>query len=279
MKQADLHVHTTHSDGMMTPEEVVHYAKEKNLQAIAITDHDNVTAVKIAQQAGERQHIEVIPGVEMSTLWEKQEIHILGYWMNINDPELLKILEEQRGVRHRRNQMVIAKLQELGISITLEEVIKRKKNHDKRTVGRPHIAEVLIEKGVVKSMEEAFERYLGKGGLAYQTPDRISPIEAIKIIRENGGVPVIAHPGLYRMDHVIPLLVKEGLEGIEIRHPDHTEEDERRYREIAEEFGLIMTAGSDFHGEREGSMYHADLGTCKVSYQSVQKLKQRAGRE
>ena len=276
MKQADLHVHTTHSDGRMTPEEVVAYARRKNLQAIAITDHDNITGIKQAIKAAEKLEIEIVPGVELSTLWEGQEIHILGYWMNVDDPQLHQLLEKQRGVRHLRNRKMIEKLQELGISITLEEVIARKKNDDKRTVGRPHIAEVLIAKGVVQSMEEAFDKYLGKGGLAYLTPDRISTIEAIKQIQHNGGVAVIAHPGLYNMDHVIPLLVEEGLAGIEIRHPDHTEEDEERYKELAKRYGLIMTAGSDFHGERDGDMYHADLGTCTVPYQRVKELKRLA---
>lgn len=276
MKRADLHVHTTHSDGMMAPEEVVEYAERKGLQAIAITDHDRVSAIDIAQKYAEKKQLEIIPGVEISTLWQKQEIHILGYWIDVDDPELLQLLENQRNVRHLRNQMMIQKLQELGISITLEEVMACKKDDDHRTVGRPHIAEVLIEKGVVRSMKEAFDRYLGKEGLAYLTPERISPMEAIRVIRKNGGVAVMAHPGLYQMDHIIPSLVKEGLIGIEISHPDHTKEDERRYREIAVEHHLVMTAGSDFHGEREGKMYHADLGTCTAPYERVVQLKQRA---
>ena len=153
--------------------------------------------------------------------------------------------------------------------------MKRKK--DKRNVGRPHIAEVLIAKGIVQSMDEAFDQYLGKEGIAYVNPDRISTIEAVKLIKSGRGVAVIAHPGLYQKDDVIPLLVQEGLDGIEVDHPDHTKEDRARYLKMAEEYDLIATAGSDFHGERNGSMHHADLGTCTVPYQQVNKLKERSG--
>lgn len=277
MKRADLHVHTTYSDGKMTPEQVVYFAQKKGLQAIAITDHDIVDAVEEAEKIGKENQIEIVPGVEISTLWENQEVHILGYFVDIHDAVLLEALEKQREVRHLRNHMMIEKLQELGISISLAEVIERKKDADKRNVGRPHIAEVLIAKGVVQSMDEAFDRYLGRDGIAYLTPDRISPMEAVKLIKSSQGVAVIAHPGLYQKDEIIPLLVKEGLDGIEVNHPDHTKEDRTRYLEIAEKYELIATAGSDFHGERNGSMYHADLGTCTVPYLQVSKLKQKAG--
>lgn len=275
MKRADLHVHTTYSDGKMTPAQVIDYARKKGLQAIAITDHDIVHAVEEAEQLGKKNQIEIVPGVEMSTIWENQEIHMLGYFIDIRDPALLRALEQQRKVRHLRNLMMIEKLQELGISISLEDVMKRKK--DKRNVGRPHIAEVLIAKGIVQSMDEAFDQYLGKEGIAYVNPDRISTIEAVKLIKSGRGVAVIAHPGLYQKDDVIPLLVQEGLDGIEVDHPDHTKEDRARYLKMAEEYDLIATAGSDFHGERNGSMHHADLGTCTVPYQQVNKLKERSG--
>lgn len=278
MKRADLHVHTTHSDGRMTPEQVVHYAKKKGLQAIAITDHDIVTAIAEAEKVGKENQIEIVPGVELSTLWEDQEIHILGYFVDIHNPALLKALKKQRQVRELRNQLMVKKLQELGIPITLEEVLERKKHTTRKNVGRPHIAEVLIAKGIVHSMEEAFDRYLGRDGLAYITPDRISPMEAVEMIRNSGGISVIAHPGIYHKDHLIPVLVEEGLSGIEVDHPDHTNEDRERYLKIAEKYQLIATAGSDFHGERNGTMYHADLGTCTVSLLQVNKLKQKAGR-
>lgn len=274
--RADLHVHTTHSDGRMTPEQVVEHARKKGLKAIAVTDHDIVSAVKAAQQMGEKYSIEIIPGIEMSTLWEDQEIHILGYFVDIYDPKLLEALDKQRDVRFLRNQMMIEKLQKIGIPITLEEVMERKIDNDQRNIGRPHIAEVLIAKGIVRTMDEAFDRYLGRNGQAYLTPDRISPVEAIRLIHQSGGVAVIAHPGLYQKDEIIPLFVEEGLDGLEVDHPDHTDEDRQRYQAIATRYQLIATAGSDFHGERNGSMYHADLGTCTVPYRQVEKLKQKA---
>lgn len=275
MKKADLHAHTTVSDGLFSPAGLVRLAKEVGLAAVAVTDHDTVFGVEEAQEEGKKLGIEVVPGVEMSTLWQGKEIHMLGYFINHQDPELLKRLEELRDVRKKRNRMMIEKLNQLGIAITLEEVVekKRRKNPDVN-VGRPHIAEVLIDKGVVRSMDEAFDQYLGRDGKAYVTPDRITPQEAIQIIHASGGVAVIAHPGLYEQDDLIPQLVAAGLDGIEVNHPDHREEDKKRYQAMVEQYDLIHTAGSDFHGERNGSMYHAQLGTCTVQIEQVETLRQ-----
>lgn len=275
MNRVDLHSHTTASDGLLSPTEVVRLARQKGLAAVAITDHDIVSGIDEAIVEGKNLGVEVIPGVELSTLWNGKEIHMLGLFIDYQDQELLKRLEKQRGVRHRRNQMMIQKLNQLGIPITLEEVeAKKRGDSTKRNVGRPHIAEVLIEKGIVRDMNEAFDQYLGHGGKAYVTPERITPFDAIKWIHQSKGVAVIAHPGLYEQDDLIPLLVRNGLDGIEVDHPDHTEEDRKRYQKMAEEYDLVATAGSDFHGERHGSMYHAPLGTCTVSYEPVLRLKQ-----
>lgn len=275
LTKVDLHVHTTHSDGLLTPAQVVELAKEKGLQAIAITDHDVLTGIPEAREVGKAKGIEVIPGVEISTRWENQEIHILGYFIDLDHSQLRKALKKQREVRSLRNEMMVQKLNELGISITLDEVLdrKREKGSDKN-VGRPHIAEVLIDKGIVQSMEEAFERYLGVEGLAYVTPERISAIEAVELVRNSGGVPVIAHPGLYSQDDLIPKLVEAGLGGIEVNHPDHSKADRQKYLEFAEKYNLITTAGSDFHGKRNNVYHHADLATCTVAYDQVVKLKQ-----
>ncbi|MBA4493289.1 PHP domain-containing protein [Paenactinomyces guangxiensis] len=279
MERVDLHSHTTASDGLLRPDQVIQLAREVGLKAVAITDHDTVSGIEEAQEEGRKLGIKVVPGVEISTLWDGKEIHMLGYYIYPHDPELLKKLEDLRDVRKIRNQMMISKLNQLGIEITLEEVAeKSKRKAPGLNVGRPHIAEVLIDKGVVGSMDEAFDRYLGRDGLAYVTPKRITPFEAIDIIHGGGGVAVIAHPGLYEQDEVIPQLVECGLDGIEVNHPDHTEEAKRRYRGIAEKYHLIATAGSDFHGERNGSMYHAQLGTCTADYSRVKELKQAAGK-
>lgn len=279
MNQVDLHSHTTASDGLFSPAAVVERAKEKGLRAVAICDHDTVTGIKEAQAIGEKLGVEVVPGVEISSLWKNREIHMLGYFINVDSEQLQERLKAQRNVRQVRNQMMITRLNELGIPITLHEVTAKSRNKQGGlNVGRPHIAEVLIEKGIVKDMNEAFDRYLGKDGQAYVTPERITPHEAIDLIHQSGGVAVLAHPGLYQFDELIPELVARGLDGLEYNHPDHDEESKARYRAMADQWGLIYTAGSDFHGERYGSMYHADLGTCTVSYQQVKALKQAVQR-
>jgi 3',5'-nucleoside bisphosphate phosphatase len=275
MKRMDCHVHTTASDGIHSPSEVVRLARKAGLAAVAITDHDTVSGIDEAMEEGKRLGIDVVPGVEISTLWQGKEIHMLGLFLNHRDPFLTAKLEELRNVRVLRNRMMIKKLNQLGIDITLEEVEARKKGKADLNVGRPHIAEVLIEKGVVRTMNEAFDLYLGKDGKAYVTPDRISPMEAVNLIHRSGGAAVIAHPGLYGLDELIPLLVEKGLDGIEVNHPDHAEEDRERYYRMAIEYRLIATAGSDFHGERNGSMYHAPLGTCTVDVETILALRER----
>ncbi len=272
----DLHSHTTASDGTYKPTESVIRAKEKGLKALAITDHDTVAGIKEALLAGDQWGIEIVPGIEVSTVDQGQDIHVLGYYINIEDEIFLERLESLRNTRNRRNEMIIQNLNHLGIDISLEEVSKRRKM-DEGNIGRPHIAEVLIEKGIVSSMEEAFLHYLGKTGKAYTNPPRISPEEAILYIKQAGGVPVLAHPGLYDNDQLAARLVQSGLDGIEVYHTDHTPEQEKYFHDMAEQYGLIKTAGSDFHGERNGVIFHGDLGTRSMTYDTVMQLKKRAG--
>lgn len=270
--KADLHSHTTASDGLNSPSEIVEFAKKANLAAIAITDHDSVSGVEEAVHKANELGIEVIPGIEMSTVENNQEIHILGYLINHKNEHFLDSLSELLIVRDKRNEMMIAKLNELGIEITMDEVAA-KIRREGANVGRPHIGEVLIDKGIVKTMEEAFDNYLGKDGKAYTNPVRISPEEGINIIKNAGGVPVLAHPGIYDDDEMVIRLIKYGLAGIEAYHPDHDEEGEKKYQQMADDFGVLATAGSDFHGSRGGAMFHAPVGTKVVSYDIVEKLK------
>jgi len=273
----DLHTHTTASDGTYSPQESVKRAKEKGLQAFAITDHDTVEGVKLGVVAGEKWGIEVIPGIEISTVDSGHDIHVLGYYIDTEDEEFLTRISELRNVRNRRNEMIIANLVELGIPISLDEVTKKSKMAG-GNIGRPHIAEVLIEKGIVKSMDEAFQIYLGKTGKAYANPPRISPEEAIRYIRDAGGVPVLAHPGLYDNDPLVRRLIQNGLVGIEAYHTDHSIEQERYYEELANQFGLIKTAGSDFHGERNGVIFHGDIGSKYTTYDTVIQLREVAAK-
>jgi predicted metal-dependent phosphoesterase TrpH len=280
MTRADLHIHTTASDGLFPPDEVVRIAKEAGLRAIAITDHDTVGGVAHARAAAANFGIELVPGVEISTLAEGQDVHVLGYFVDTEQKWFLKRLQSLQYMREERNRQIIEKLNKMGIAITWEEVqAKKRDTSPERNVGRPHIAEVLVDKGVVHSMDEAFDRYLGKDGAAYVTTKRMTPFEAIDLIKEAGGVPVLAHPGLYENDALVEEIIAHGLVGLEVYHPDHDRKRTERYRLMAERYGLIVTAGSDFHGERHGSMFHAPIGTQTVAYDQVKRLKAAAGNQ
>jgi 3',5'-nucleoside bisphosphate phosphatase len=273
LKRADLHTHTTASDGLYSPEELVRAAEKAGLGAVAITDHDTVAGVDRAKKAGMQWGIEIIPGVEISSLAGGKEIHVLGYFPGEMDRGFVEKLQSLWEVRRKRNEMILEKLKELGIPIQMDEVLAKKRGESpEANVGRPHIAEVLVDKGVVTSIDEAFERFLGRGGAAYCTPRRISPEEAIRWISEAGGIPVLAHPGIYGDDKLVEGLIRGGLAGLEAYHPDHTPEMERRYEALAQKHRLIVTGGSDFHGERHGVPYHGPLGSRTVDLDRVEAL-------
>jgi predicted metal-dependent phosphoesterase TrpH len=267
----DMHSHTTASDGTFHVIDVIARAVAKGLTGLAITDHDTVAAIHEAMEEGKKAGIEIIPGVEISSVHNGKDIHILGYFVDYEDSTFLKSLEKLRNVRNVRNQMMIEKLNHLGIQITMEEVEREKEGIG--NLGRPHIASVLMKKGVVDSIQEAFDKYLGQGALAYCNPPRISPYEAIDLIKLAGGVPVIAHPGLYHDDELVLSLIQYGLKGIEVYHPDHGEEEEKKYAALAEKYQLVKTAGSDFHGMRNGVVFHGDLGDRTMNEENLMQLK------
>ncbi|MBW5469708.1 PHP domain-containing protein [Brevibacillus formosus] len=269
---ADLHTHTKASDGTCEPAENVRLAKEAGLAALAITDHDTVAGIPEAIEAASALGVEIIPGVEVSSVGKGQDIHVLGYFVPYEDPAFEERLFRLRETRHERNQLLIARLQELGIDISLEKVYRRKQGTDKN-IGRPHIAEELMELGVVSTIAEAFDKYLGKGGAAYVNPPRITPQEAITLIKEAGGVAVLAHPGLYDDDELVEELIVFGLDGIEVNHPDNDEVQKMRYSKWAAQYGLVVTGGSDFHGWRGEEPFHAMLGSHTAEMDAVEQLR------
>ncbi|MBG9734004.1 PHP domain-containing protein [Paenibacillus alvei] len=278
---ADLHTHTIASDGMTTPAYNVKLAYLAGLHAVAITDHDTVLGVPEAVAAGEQYGVKVVPGVEISTVEDGIDIHVLGYFLDISNTKLLERLAELRAVRDRRNEMLVAKLTELGIPLTMEEVVSElgRPLSPGETVGRPHIADALVRRGIVQNMKEAFDEYLGAGGKAYVNPPRIRPQEAVAWIHDAGGAAVMAHPGIYhRDDLVVRLLDAAPWDGIEVWHSDHSAEDAKRYKEMACARGLLQTAGSDFHGARKGDVFHGALGGRRVKTDVVRELQERAQR-
>ena len=271
--KADLHTHSNFSDGVNDPSENVKFAKKIGLTALGITDHDSVLGIEEAIITAEKLGIEIVPGIEISTAHTGQEIHILGYYINYKDKKFLHKLDELQKVRAKRNEMMIAKLNELGIEITISEVVTKIRKVE-ANIGRPHIGEVLIDKGVVKTMKQAFKQYLGKHGKAYINLIRITPEQGIDIIKDAGGVAVLAHPGIYDNDEVVVRLLKYGLVGIEVYHPDHDQNDKYKYQQIANSYQVLATGGSDFHGVRKGEMFHSPIGSNSVSYEVVRKLKE-----
>jgi len=251
MSLIDLHAHSTASDGSFPPAEVVRLAKEAGLKAVALTDHDTTDGLAEAVAAGEDLGVEVIPGVEISARYTGDSMHILGYFLDFHSPKLAEGLAVLKQARKERNPKIIAKLNALGLSINMDQVARLSGGGQ---VGRPHIARALLESGYVRSMQQAFDIYLKNGGKAYVAKFRFPPVEALEMIREAGGVPVLAHPFTLGMGspgalrELLLVLKVKGLAGIEVFYADHTPEQEALYLKLARELGLLVTGGSDFHG-------------------------------
>nr|WP_150959719.1 PHP domain-containing protein [Aneurinibacillus sp. XH2] len=275
----DLHTHTSASDGTRSPAENVRLAREAGLAGLAVTDHDTVAGIAEAMEEGKRLGVIVVPGVEISTVAKGRDIHVLGYYIDTHCPVFLDRLQQLRQVREKRNEFMLAKLRELGMEISMRELadLASKASGEDQTVGRPHIAELLIRKGYVGTMEEAFDKYLGSGGAAYVNPPRIHPKEAIGWIHEAGGTAVLAHPGIYHDDELVEEIIPYGLDGIEAFHSDHSREEENKYERLAARYGLVVTAGSDYHGERRGEVFHGPIGNRKVDRSVLERLQKRRG--
>ena len=270
MKQrsADLHLHTNHSDGTFTPEEVVRRAEEKGLTVISITDHDSVGGIEAARKAAAGR-IEILPGVEMTAAFGRREIHILGYGIHFEDPSWVDFLDGLQRRRVDRIQAMIERLQPHGISITLEEV---QKISGGGSLGRPHLAEILLQKGAVRSFDEAFQRYLGDNAPCFVKTVDLTVQETVRRIHHAGGVAVCAHPYRIVDDAWIPELIEDGIQGIEVHHSEQTGAVAEKYRRIASKEDLLMTGGSDCHGFRKSK--GPLIGTVTISYEWVDRLKE-----
>ena len=279
MTEVDLHVHTTASDGTMSPAEVVRYAKEKGLRTIAITDHDTIEGLHEGIEEGKKRGLEVIPGVELSADCSKGTMHVLGYYVDPTCTELLDELMVLQQARAERNLRMIEKLRGLGIEIELSEL---KETPEHGQIGRPHFAHTMVQKGYVQNIQDAFDRYLGKGGPAYVEKFRFSPEEAMRFISKAGGVAVLAHPfTLNRLqpkdfDACIGELKKQGLDGIEVHYPEHSQGQTKFYRTLAQQHGLVATGGSDFHGLTKDAVDLGEgYGDTNYAYDVVEELKAR----
>jgi predicted metal-dependent phosphoesterase TrpH len=280
MNEIDLHMHTTCSDGTMTPRQIIAHAKAKGMKVISVTDHDTISHISDILREAEGSGIEVIPGTEVSAEYDSRgTMHILGYYIDPTNDEIYIMLQQFRDGRDERNPKIIERLNELGVNIDYSDVLKEAAG---QSVGRPHIARVMLNKGYVSSTKEAFDRYLAKGAPAYFDRVRFYPERIISVIHAAGGLAFLAHPkqlGIKKKDELEKLLIElmqYGLDGIEVYSSCHSAKDIAIYLELARKYDLLISGGSDFHGLLKD---HIDMGCVggdgQLDYAMVEKMKQR----
>jgi predicted metal-dependent phosphoesterase TrpH len=269
-RRVDLHAHTFFSDGQLSPEELVEFALSRDLVALAITDHDTVEGVARALVAGGGR-IRIVPGIEISSVLDGYDLHVLGFFIDYQSESLREKLEAFREERKSRALAIMARLRELNVPVDEAAVFAAA---GPGVVGRPHVAHALVRSGHVPSVEAAFQQYLGHNGRAFVQRPAFHSEEAIACIREAGGASVLAHPGAQLPIEVVQRLKRAGLDGIEVWHPQHGSAAVRRWREAARNLGLIESGGSDFHGTHRG----AQLGDLPVPERTVEALLDAARR-
>ena len=272
MAGVDLHTHTTASDGELAPRELVKEAARRGVRVLAITDHDSTEGLAEAlHEAAKHPPLTLVPGVEINCDVDGGEVHILGYFLDYEVEWFQAFCRDQRAERVARVHRIAARLTELGMPIDPREVFDLVQEG---SAGRPHVAQVMVRHGYVKSVREAFDKYLRSGGPAHVPRKKLSPAEAVALIRKARGVPVLAHPGLAGKDELIPELVRAGLMGIECYYQEHSGSQTAAYVQMCKDLGLVATGGSDFHGSRAGRPN--PLGTPHVPLAAYQALKAKA---
>lgn len=273
----DLHLHSIFSDGTHTPTELIGLAQSRGLTAVSVTDHDSIEGVAEAMTAGEEAGVEAVAGIELSVVFNDHHLHLLGYFFDHTDLEFQDKIAVLQDARSIRNKKIIAKLQGMGIDISEDEVEKVSSTGQ---TGRPHIAKVLVAKGVVRSMDEAFERYLKKGAGAYASRFVYNGAEAIEIIKKCGGLVVVAHPaqivsGYQELQLLVGKLVDCGLDGLEVYYPTYSANTRKNLKKIAKRYDMVISGGSDFHGDVRP---HTDLAggkNVRVPEEILEEMRQR----
>lgn len=272
MSAVDLHTHSTASDGRLSPAELVEEAVRRGVTVLALTDHDTMAGVPEAAAAAARAGVQFIPGVELNTDAPQGELHVLGYLLSGEEGPFAELLLRRQNNRRRRAHKMVEKLRALGAPVEMEAV---ERLADGGVIGRPHVGQALVEAGHVADLREAFAKYIDRHGPAYvQRDEAFTAVDAINVILAAGGVPVLAHPGRLADEAYIGPLIEAGLQGIECHYPDHTPEQTARYVALAEAHDLVVTGGSDFHGDG----MHAPLGSVAVPEQTAEKLYERQRR-
>jgi len=269
----DLHTHSTASDGIYAPTELLQQAHNIGLRVLALTDHDTTNELDEASATAQRLDIDFIPGIEINTDVGIDEIHVLGYYLEYQRPEFQRVLQVLRDARVHRGQRMVELLNEQGVDISWERV----REIAQGSVGRPHVAKALLEAGKVQSISEAFDKYIGKSCPAYVPRYKLAPIDAVRLIRSANGLPVMAHPialpGLDELRKWLPELVEAGLVGLETYYGPYTEAEELQLRALADQYHLIPTGGTDFHGP---GIHPTPLGGRFVPFEAVERLKDAA---
>ncbi len=267
MKQyVDLHLHTVFSDGTKTPAELLDIVKAKKLVAFSVTDHDNLDGLRKMQQLVTEEDPKLINGVELSSTYENGDMHILAYLFDDENDVLNTAIDRFQKNRNQRGYKMVDKLNELGIKITYDDVLKQA---DGASLGRPHVARVLFENKITSFYEEAFMKYIGDHGPAYVPKENFTPGQAIDLIHQAGGLAFLAHPGIGEKDKYLPHLIENGLDGIEAFHPNHSMAQVDRYKHLADRHRLLVCGGSDYHGLK---VRNGMVGSQKVPYKYLEQM-------
>ena len=269
--KADLHVHTTASDGRLNPTEMVALAARQGISVLAITDHDTLDGYLLAKPEAEKIGMMLIPAVEITTNFEGRECHLLAYDVDAEDKGFQAFLAVQRTIRKSRATAIVAKLNKMGFDLEMDEV---KAESGKATISRNHIAAAMQRKNIVATKREAFDRYLHSKGPAYVQNEYSNVLDVISMVKEVGGVSVLAHPGKSYIYQELKILKDHGLDGLEYLHPSHTWALQKKYKDYAVNYGMLLTGGSDFHGTRSHEVDY--LGTICVDLHRVDSLLERA---
>jgi predicted metal-dependent phosphoesterase TrpH len=267
VKFADLHLHTIFSDSTYTPDELVKEAAKAGLACIAVVDHDTVSGIEPTLECAITEDIEVIPGIELSTEYNGLEIHILGYLIDYQRKDLSEKLNFLKQNRIERIYKMVDKLKEMGIKLNPQSIFALV---NQGTIGRLHIARAMFKEGLIGSIQEAFQKYIGDKCPAYVCGFRFSPAEAIKLIKDVGGIAVLAHPYSLNNDELIHQFINTGIMGLEVYYPEHTLAMTQNYLRLAKKYHLLITGGSDCHGSAK---LEIKIGSLKIPYELVEKLK------
>ncbi len=273
MKFADLHLHTNFSDGTFAPEELAARGRQLGFAALALTDHDTVEGCARMAAACTAAGMEFIAGTELTAEHADVEVHLLGYLVDTQNPKLLSEIARFQAVRQDRIRQMTARLNELNVPLEVESVFTLA---NCKSPGRPHVARALVQARLVRTLDEAFERFLKKNRPAWVPKARMSALEGIELIHQAGGLAIMAHPGLNRTDEIIPALVEAGLDGLECFHTKHSTTTSEHYLEMADRYHLLVTGGSDCHGFSKNKPL---IGTVKLPYEHVERLREAASRK